>query len=167
MYSPPPPLPPSAIVFGNKLSGKIPDSFGNLSNLKLLSLGEYTGGNNFVPGPLAPCIRRLKSLEALFVSSCHVTGAVPTWIGELTALRQLDLQHNDLSGVLPESLGHLTNLLYLNFKDNIRLGGVLPVLTLGKLRRLNRLSFVNTDVMSCPALLRALQKALPRCKIWN
>jgi len=154
-------------LFGNKLSGQIPDSFGGLSNLKLLSLGEYTGGNNFAPGPLALCIRRLKSLEALFMSSCQLTGPVPAWIGELTNLRQLDVQHNNISGLLPDSLGNLTNLLYLNFKDNARLSGVLPVQTLSKLRRLNRLSFVNTDVMSCATLLKALQKALPSCKIWN
>jgi hypothetical protein len=106
-------------------------------------------------------------LEALFVSSCHITGPVPAWLSELTGLRQLDLQNNDLIGVLPDSMGELTNLLYLNFKDNLRLGGVLPVPMLSKLRRLNRLSFVNTDILSNAGVLRQLQKALPSCKIWN
>jgi hypothetical protein len=36
-------------LFGNNLSGIIPDSIRNLTQLRLLSLGEYTGGaSNFL-----------------------------------------------------------------------------------------------------------------------
>jgi Leucine-rich repeat (LRR) protein len=37
-------------LFGNELVGKVPDSISKLSSLRLLSLGEYTGGNNFGKG---------------------------------------------------------------------------------------------------------------------
>lgn len=71
-------------LFGNKLVGAIPESLGKLVNLRLLSLGEYTGGNNFAPAPLPACIAKLKKLEALFMANCNVRGPLPSWIGELT-----------------------------------------------------------------------------------
>ncbi len=154
-------------LFGNRLSGSIPEGLGKLTKLKLLSLGEYTGGNDFTPAPIPACLRHLHELEALFLSSCHLTGDIPEWLCSLAQLRQLDLQHNDLSGSLPVSLHLLQNLLYLNFKDNVHLGGTLPVENLSCLQKLNRLSIVNTDMMTSPSLLRQLQTALPRCKVWN
>lgn len=88
-------------------------------------------------------------------------------LSHVTELRQLDLQHNNLTGTLPQSISKLTNVLYLNLKDNLQLGGMLPVPALGQLTKLNRLSLVHcsfetNETNSIPQL----QALLPRCKIW-
>ena len=71
-------------LFGNRLTGSIPQSLGNLVNLKLLSLGEYTGGNSFNAEPIPFCISKLVKLEALFLANCNIRGPLPSWIGELS-----------------------------------------------------------------------------------
>ena len=71
-------------LFGNRLTGIIPDSIGELVNLKLLSLGEYTGGNHFTSDIIPNCIANLTKLEALFLANCNLKGSIPTWIGDLT-----------------------------------------------------------------------------------
>lgn len=153
-------------LFGNLMTGSIPDSVRNLTNLRLLSLGEYTGGNNFLPAPLPACIGALHSLEALFIANCNLTGPIPSWIGGLSELRQLDLQRNNLTGTLPDSIGQLNNLLYLNVKDNLELGGELPVDVLSTLTKLNRLSLVHCAFINGGASVGVLQTRLPRCRIW-
>lgn len=70
-------------LFGNKINGKIPASVGNLVNLKLLSLGEYTGGNDFTSDVFPASIERLVNLEALFLANCNIKGPIPAWIGSL------------------------------------------------------------------------------------
>jgi len=65
-------------LFGNQLSGFIPPSIGKLTKLKLLSFGEYTGGNSFTCGPLPTCIKSLINLEALFMANCNITGMIIT-----------------------------------------------------------------------------------------
>jgi hypothetical protein len=88
-------------LFGNRLTGSIPNSLGNLVNLKLLSLGEYTGGNHFHPEPLPLCISRLVKLEALFLANCNLKGSLPSWIGDLTGnLTQIKLLHNCLDNLI-------------------------------------------------------------------
>lgn len=73
-------------LFGNQLTGSVPASIGNLTNLKLLSLGEYTGGNNFNAEPLPACLSTLLSLEALFMANCNIKGQLPDWLGNLTGI---------------------------------------------------------------------------------
>lgn len=153
-------------LFGNNFTGSIPSSLGNLINLKLLSLGEYTGGNNFTPEPIPFCISRLVQLEALFLANCNISGVIPRWIGELRELRQLDLQRNNLTGSIPPTIGKLENLLYLNVKDNHALGGKLPLLELLSLSKLNRLSLVHCSFQDAEVVLEAMKVSLPRCKIW-
>ena len=59
------------IVLTYRITGKIPDSLSRLTSLRLLSLGEYTGGNNFSPAPFPQCIRSLVNLEAIFMANCE------------------------------------------------------------------------------------------------
>ncbi len=154
-------------LFGNELSGAIPSSISNLVNLRLLSLGEYTGGNNFTPAPLPPAFASLCKLEALFMAHCQVTGSLPPWIGCLGELRQLDLQRNSMTGTIPSQISHLTELLYLNLKDNEGMNGVLPISALVQLTKLNRLSLVHCNFSnSTQENTNLMQIHLPRCKIW-
>jgi Leucine-rich repeat (LRR) protein len=153
-------------LFGNQLSGIIPSSLSKLTSLRLLSLGEYTGGNSFSPATLPDAISCLTQLEALFMANCSLKGSLPSWIGCLTELRQLDLQRNQMSGVLPASLGNCTNLLYLNLKDNTGLCGLLPISSLARLTRLNRLSLVHCSFSNTDAAAAQLEILLPRCKLW-
>lgn len=148
------------------MTGSIPDSIRYLVNLRLLSLGEYTGGNNFAPAQLPICFSSLRNLEALFIANCNIVGPIPSWIGHLTELRQLDLQRNNITGTLPEAVSSLTNLLYLNVKDNIELGGSLPIGALSQLTKLNRLSLVHCSFVDAADSTVLLQGRLPRCRIW-
>ena len=153
-------------LFGNRLSGKIPPAIGRLDNLKLLSLGEYTGGNDFEAGPMPSFLRTLTNLAALFLSNCNLTGAIPDWLCSLRNLRQLDLQNNSLKGAFPQNIGSLRSLLYLNLKDNRGINGRLPTSELCMLQKLNRLSIVNTNVSVSDGQVQELARVLPRCKIW-
>ena len=100
------------------------------------------------------------------MANCNLIGPIPAWIGNLKELRQLDLQHNNLTGRLPKELGFLTNMLYLNVKDNTSLGGEIPIESLAKLNKLNRLSLVNCNFSNPQDTVDSLQNRLPRCRIW-
>ncbi|MCL2704721.1 MAG: hypothetical protein FWE72_00740 [Spirochaetaceae bacterium] len=90
--------------FENKSIISLPESLGNLSNLKLLSLRlmEITS--------LPDSITNLKHLKYLEISSRRIM-SLPESIGNLTTLEEL---HIDIPiKVLPESIRNLTNLLEL------------------------------------------------------
>ncbi|KAA0066719.1 putative leucine-rich repeat receptor-like serine/threonine-protein kinase [Cucumis melo var. makuwa] len=71
-------------LFGNRLTGSIPEEIGNITTLKRLHLG-----------------------------SNQLSGSLPSTLGNLSKLRMLGLSSNNFTGELPVSLGMLTNLTYL------------------------------------------------------
>lgn len=95
------------------LTGTIPSSIGNLTNLTLLEL--Y---NNQLTGSIPTSIENLTKLEIFDLNNNLLTGTIPAGIGNLTKLEILDLSTNQLEGTIPESLSLLSDLRYLDFNHN-------------------------------------------------
>ncbi|PWA57550.1 Leucine-rich repeat-containing protein [Artemisia annua] len=70
---------------GNKISGEIPASLGNL-----------------------------KALKQLNISHKKISGNIALLLGNLVGIESLDVSHNELSGLIPESLDQLGNLTVLD-----------------------------------------------------
>jgi Leucine-rich repeat (LRR) protein len=63
---------------GNKLSGPIPREFGNMENLRNLSLA-----NNQLTGPIPPDLSRLQDLQQCHLGGNSLEGPVPEEICSL------------------------------------------------------------------------------------
>ena len=88
-----------------KLSGEIPASLGNLTNLRYLEL--YSDG---LSGEIPTELGNLANLQKLHLGSNELSGTIPVELVDLTNLRYLELGHNELSGSIPPELGDLTSL---------------------------------------------------------
>ncbi|RVW27307.1 putative LRR receptor-like serine/threonine-protein kinase [Vitis vinifera] len=142
-------LPNLMVLFlaGNGLSGKIPPSLSNYSQLTKIDIG-----NNLFTGPIPPSLGNLKFLQTLSLgeNQLKVEPGRPelSFITALTNCRLLEeitMQNNPLGGIIPNSIGNLSNhvrnivafgcqlkglwslgnLLFLNLSFN-SLGGSLP-----------------------------------------
>lgn len=96
-----------------QISGAIPFSVGNLSNLNELYLSD-----NSLTGTIPSSLGQLSRLSVLDLSKNTLTGLIPFSIGSLVNLSSLDMSLNYLSGVIPESFGNLPNLQFLNLSGN-------------------------------------------------
>ncbi|PWA91619.1 Concanavalin A-like lectin/glucanase, subgroup [Artemisia annua] len=131
----------------NKLVGQIPESFKNFESLSYLSLSNGSFNNlsmslkilqhcpnlsvlvltmNFHTEQLPSDDElQFKSLKALVIANCRLTGSIPSWLNGLTQLQLLDLSWNDLTGTIPAYLGNLKSLFYLDLSNN-SLSGEIP-----------------------------------------
>ncbi|HET7117907.1 MAG TPA: T9SS type A sorting domain-containing protein, partial [Hanamia sp.] len=126
-------------LFGNKLSDTIPASIGNLTRLRLLNLN-----NNQLRGSIPASIGNLSNLQELELYQNLLSGSIPVTIGNLTNLQNLYLYANQLSGSIPSSIGNLTNLQNLYLYAN-QLSGSIPS-SIGNLTNLQRLEFSNNQL---------------------
>ena len=147
----------------NILNGELPAELGNLTELRVLSLGgtglrgEIPGvlGNlsnlvelwlwgNELSGEIPPELGSLTNLEILDLSGNHLQGRIPQELGNLTGLKQLRLWENGLSGEIPHELGSLTGLKTLGLSWN-QLSGGIPA-ELGNLTALEWLDLANNQL---------------------
>ena len=119
-------------LFGNQLSGAIPLHLGNLSNLEVLALG-----GNELEGEIPSDLQKLSNLGELHLWGNGLTGTIPAWLGDLTDLTQLSISSNRMYGTIPAELGSLTSLTDLWLHDN-ELRGPIPE-EMGNLTNLGRL----------------------------
>ena len=108
-------------LYGNQLTGAIPSSLGNLSNLTVLNLH-----NNELTGAIPSSLGNLSNLTVWKLDGNHLTGAIPSSLGNLSNLTVLGLSGNQLTGEIPAELGNLASLGFLYLAGN-PLTGCVPV----------------------------------------
>ena len=119
-------------LWGNQLTGPIPAELGNLSNLQELGLS-----GNQLTGPIPASLGNLSNLQGLYLWGNQLTGPIPAELGNLSNLQELGLSGNQLTGPIPAELGNLSNLQELGLSGN-QLTGPIPA-SLGNLSNLQGL----------------------------
>ncbi|OWM71384.1 hypothetical protein CDL15_Pgr005571 [Punica granatum] len=101
------------------LSGTLPASVGDLSELQALSLPC-----NFFTGEIPGSIERLQSLQVLELQGNNFSGEIPNQISHIHTLRLLNLSGNLFSGSIPnELIGH-GRLSSVDLSNNQLSGGI-------------------------------------------
>ena len=127
-------------LFRNSISGKIPNSFGNMASLKSLNLSF-----NRLKGTIPTSLTKLKTLESLQLFMNDLSGEIPKEIGNMTSLRTLELYSNNLTGSIPQSVEKLVNLQSLGLSSNA-LTGKLPT-DFSQLKKLKSLSVFDNQLL--------------------
>jgi Protein kinase domain/Leucine Rich Repeat len=133
------------VVFqSNSLTGAIPDSIGNLSNLQYLrfafnnlsstiprgvwnlkNLIQLSVSSNFLEGSISSDVASIETLDILDLANNRLTGRIPNSLGQLTLMELMDFSYNSFSGPIPVSLGNILNINYINLSCN-NLSGTIP-----------------------------------------
>ncbi|XP_039172828.1 receptor-like protein EIX2 [Eucalyptus grandis] len=97
-------------VFGNNISGDMPNQFGDFKELEYLDLSY-----NLIFGSIPANLVELASLRTFDLGNNKVSGTIPESVGQLSNLKQLLLGSNFLYGVVSEI--HFENLKSLTWLD--------------------------------------------------
>ncbi|KAF0895813.1 hypothetical protein E2562_016546, partial [Oryza meyeriana var. granulata] len=118
----------------NNIKGSIPNEFSNFLMMEVLILSS-----NMLTGRFPQAILNLSTLVDLSLGSNHLSGEVPSnFLDSLPNLQQLGLGNNFFQGHIPRSLGNTSNLRKLYLSRN-NFTGVVPT-SVGKLTKLNILN---------------------------
>ncbi|XP_031485604.2 probable LRR receptor-like serine/threonine-protein kinase At3g47570, partial [Nymphaea colorata] len=111
----------SLMVFAeNELEGSIPEEIGNLNGLTLLSL-EY----NAFSGSFPDSIGKIPNLQQVFADGNMFDRSIPESLGNLSLLFHVSLSQNNFTGRIPSSLGNCKSLTMLDLSVN-NLSGDIP-----------------------------------------
>ena len=154
----------SDITYNSNLSGEIPTSISNWTEIVTLNLNYYpitplpsvrlSGNipielgsltnlkelylnNNLFSGQLPDVFENLNNLEILWLDNNQLDGPIPESLWNLVNLKQLYLEHNQFSGGLSSNVGNLVNLEHFWINHN-SFSGILPdeIFNLDKLIKL-------------------------------
>ncbi|KAJ6731017.1 LRR RECEPTOR-LIKE KINASE [Salix viminalis] len=102
----------------NSLSGNLPSTIVNLTNLQFLNVAH-----NFLSGKTSGYLS--DSLRYLDISSNSFSGEIPGNFSSKSQIQLINLSYNKFSGEVPASIGQLQELEYL-WLDSNQLYGTLP-----------------------------------------
>ncbi|XP_037445878.1 receptor-like protein 3 [Triticum dicoccoides] len=136
---------------GNHISGKIPESIGQLTRLEELHLG-----NNNMSGELPSTLSNCKNLKTIDLKLNDFSGDLgKVNFATLQNLKSLDLIKNNLNGIVPESIYSCSNLTALRLSGNHFHGEI--SLRIGNLKHLSFLSLVRNSFTNITKTLHALE----------
>ncbi|XVF82884.1 hypothetical protein PTKIN_Ptkin16aG0086600 [Pterospermum kingtungense] len=152
-------------LWGNNLSGKIPDSISNASKLRILDL-EQNSFYGLIPNTLG----NLRFLERLKLWSNHLTTETSThewsFLYSLTSCRNLsvlDLSDNPLDGILPASISNLSTSLQYLYLHDCKIKGNIPM-EIGNLSNVILLELSGNELNgSIPETIRRLKDLQVLC----
>ncbi|XP_004309195.1 PREDICTED: probable LRR receptor-like serine/threonine-protein kinase At3g47570-like [Fragaria vesca subsp. vesca] len=127
-------------VWENNFVGQVPESFGNLPNIIWLNFGNNNlGSNSSNDLEFITFLTNCTNLEMLSLTQNNFGGVLPNSIANFsTQLTQLYLGSNQIAGTIPETIGNLNSLIAFALEDNL-FTGIIPT-SLGKLQKLQLLS---------------------------
>ncbi|KAD3641177.1 hypothetical protein R6Q59_003806 [Mikania micrantha] len=106
---------------GSQLTGEIPKSIFDLKELKTLDLAS-----NKLSGPFPVGITTMRNLWKILLSGNQLTGVIPPELSELNLLQEIDISKNQLSGELPKEIGNMKNLTVFECNTNYFSGELPP-----------------------------------------
>ena len=115
----------------NKLTGNIPVSFGNLTNLE-----QFFLDGNKLSGNIPSSFGNLIHLNTAYLGANQLTGKIPSSIGKLANLQILDLGENMLTGIIPYSFSKLSMLTDFSAGHNQLSGNIYMLAKLDSLQGL-------------------------------
>ncbi|KAF8017590.1 hypothetical protein BT93_H2697 [Corymbia citriodora subsp. variegata] len=149
-----------SINFNNLGSGQSVDlnflcSLTNSTKLKILDIGDNAFG-----GPLPNCISNLSITLSWFeLSFNHISGTLPSGIGNLINLETLVIWGNNISGNIPSEIGNLNKMSFMTLGGN-NFSGHIPE-SIRNLRMLIKLYLDDNNLRgSIPSSLGNCQKLL-------
>ncbi|KAH0464151.1 hypothetical protein IEQ34_006937 [Dendrobium chrysotoxum] len=124
------------IALGNFLFGPIPESLGRCSSLSRIRMGE-----NYLNGSIPRGLFSLPNLAQVELQDNLLTGGFPdTSKSRISSnLGQITLSNNHLSGPLPSSIGNFSAVQKLLINQNLFSGNVPP--EIGRLQQLSKIDF--------------------------
>ncbi|POR30740.1 hypothetical protein BWK58_00105 [Flavobacterium columnare] len=108
-------------ICSNNITGIIPSTIGNLTNLTYLDFYDSPQ----LRGSIPDSIGNLTNLTFFRFANTQITGNLPESMGNLLSLNRLHFQETSITGNLPESLGNLKKLTDLRF-DSKGITGTIP-----------------------------------------
>ncbi|KAL1802040.1 hypothetical protein ACET3Z_030687 [Daucus carota] len=123
----------------NQISGSLPTSLSNFSNLQILQLD----GNKFT-GSIPSSFGEFQHLSKLDLKLNSFTSQIPPEIGNCFHLTYLDLSQNNLSGSIPPQISNIHILNYLNLSRN-HLSETIPK-SIGSMKSLTTADFSFNDL---------------------
>lgn len=114
---------------GTEVKGSLPNDIGNLSHLRVLSVGE-----THISGSVPASITNLKKLWFLDLEALNLQGNIASFLN-LTKIRYLHLSSNNIKGEIPEDIGYRWPIIHELLLQSNDIHGPIPR-SIGLLNRL-------------------------------
>jgi len=106
-------------VAANSLSGTIPEEIRFLNSITFLQIADLgTAGAELITGPIPESLGELSNLEDLVLSGNALTGTLPDSLYDLASLKFIQLNNNKIDGSISSNIGKLSSLASFYFLDN-------------------------------------------------